>query len=111
MSAIARPRPRARRRPSEGLVSRELCGRWRPATGCLRACGRRRAPSLDQAAALADAAIRCGNGAIGLSARANLHLRGVSERTLPDLHARLEDAGLSTPTPRSSASQYRCKPA
>ena len=36
----------------------------------------------------------CGNGAIGLSARANLHLRGLSERTLPDLHARLEDAGL-----------------
>jgi precorrin-3B synthase len=50
--------------------------------------------SLDQAAALADAAIRCGNGAIGLTARANLHLRGLSERTLPDLHARLEKAGL-----------------
>ena len=50
--------------------------------------------SLDQAAALADAAIACGNGAIGLSARANLHLRGLSESTLPDLHARLEDAGL-----------------
>ena len=50
--------------------------------------------SLDQAAALADAALRCGNGAIGLSSRANLHLRGVSERTLPGLHARLEAAGL-----------------
>ena len=50
--------------------------------------------SLDQAAALADAAIACGNGIIGLSARANLHLRGLSERTLPDLHGRLEDAGL-----------------
>ena len=50
--------------------------------------------SLDQAVALADAAIRCGNGAIGLSARANLHLRGLSERTLPDLHARLNEAGL-----------------
>ena len=36
----------------------------------------------------------CGNGAIGLSSRANLHLRGLSERTLPGLHARLEDAGL-----------------
>ena len=35
--------------------------------------------SLDQAAALADAAIACGNGAIGLTARANLHLRGLSE--------------------------------
>jgi len=50
--------------------------------------------SLDEAAALADAAIACGNGAIGLTARANLHLRGLSERTLPDLHGRLEDAGL-----------------
>ena len=50
--------------------------------------------SLDQAAALADAAIRCGNGVIGLSARANLHLRGLSERTLPDLHARLKETGL-----------------
>jgi len=50
--------------------------------------------TLDQAAALAKSAIACGNGAIGLSARASLHLRGVSERTLPDLHARLGLAGL-----------------
>ena len=50
--------------------------------------------SLDQAAALAEAAVRCGNGVIGLSARANLHLRGLSERTLPDLHARLKEIGL-----------------
>jgi precorrin-3B synthase len=50
--------------------------------------------SLDQAVALADAAIACGNDAIGLSSRANLYLRGLSERTLPDVHARLEDAGL-----------------
>jgi precorrin-3B synthase len=50
--------------------------------------------SLDQAAAVADSAIACGNGAIGLSARGNLHLRGLSERTLSDLHARLGDAGL-----------------
>jgi precorrin-3B synthase len=50
--------------------------------------------SLDQAHALADAALRCGNGIIGLSARANLHLRGLSESTLPTLHARLEDTGL-----------------
>ena len=54
---------------------------------------------LDQAAALADAAIRCGNGIIGLSARANLHLRGLSEGTLPDLHARLEEAGLIDANP------------
>jgi precorrin-3B synthase len=50
--------------------------------------------SLDQAAALADAAIRSGNGTIGLSARANLHLRGLSEQTLPNLHARLKGVGL-----------------
>ena len=55
--------------------------------------------SLDQAAALADAAIRCGNGAIGLSARANLHLRGLSEGTLPDLQARLKDSGLIDANP------------
>ena len=50
--------------------------------------------SLDQAAAVAESALRCGNGAIGLSARGNLHLRGLSERSLPDLHRRLGDAGL-----------------
>ena len=50
--------------------------------------------TLDQAAAVAESAISCGNGSIGLSARANLHLRGVSEQTLPDLHARLGLAGL-----------------
>jgi precorrin-3B synthase len=50
--------------------------------------------SLDQAAALADAAMACGNGTIGLTARANLHLRGLSESTITDLHARLEDAEL-----------------
>jgi precorrin-3B synthase len=50
--------------------------------------------TLDQAAALADAAVICGNGAIGISARANLHLRGLTERTLSDLHARLGKAAL-----------------
>ena len=50
--------------------------------------------SLDQAAAVAESAIACGNGAIGLSALGNLHLRGLSERTLADLHARLSDARL-----------------
>jgi precorrin-3B synthase len=62
-----------------------LLARVRPPRGRL---------SLDQAAALADAAMACGNGAIGLSARANLHLRGLSDSTLPDLHARLKDAEL-----------------
>jgi precorrin-3B synthase len=50
--------------------------------------------SLDQAAVAAESAIACGNGAIGLSSRGNLHLRGLSERTLSDLHARLRDVGL-----------------
>ena len=36
----------------------------------------------------------CGNGAISLSARGNLHLRGLTDRSLPDLQARLADAGL-----------------
>jgi precorrin-3B synthase len=55
--------------------------------------------SLDQAAALSEAAIRYGNGVIGLSARANLHLRGLSEGTLPDLHARLKESGLIDANP------------
>ena len=58
----------------------------------VRASGGRLA--LAQAAAIADAALACGNGVIGLSSRANLQIRGVSERTLPDLQARLGAAGL-----------------
>jgi len=50
--------------------------------------------ALDQAAAIAEAALVCGNGAINLSARGNLQVRGVSERTLPELQARLGAAGL-----------------
>jgi precorrin-3B synthase len=50
--------------------------------------------TLDQAAAIAKCALACGNGAISLSARGNLQVRGVSEKTLPDLQARLGAAGL-----------------
>ena len=50
--------------------------------------------SLDQAATIAGAARACGNGAITLSARANLQIRGVRDATLVELHARLGDAGL-----------------
>jgi precorrin-3B synthase len=50
--------------------------------------------SLAQAAALAESALRCGNGAIGLSARGNLDLRGLSEQTLSRLHSRLGGVGL-----------------
>ena len=59
-----------------------------------RVRARRGRLSLDQAASRGGERDRCGNGAIGLSARGNLHLRGLSERTLPDLHARLSEAGL-----------------
>ena len=41
--------------------------------------------TLDQAATLAVAARACGNGRLLLSARANFHIRGVSEATLADL--------------------------
>ena len=58
----------------------------------VRASGGRLA--LGQAAAIADAALACGNGIIGLSSRANMQIRGVSERTLADLQARLAAAGL-----------------
>ena len=96
MSAIAlrtersRPAPPARKGWCPGALKPMETG-----DGLL---ARVRAPrgrlSLDQAAALADAALACGNGVIGLTARANLHLRGLSERTLPDLRARLEEAQL-----------------
>ena len=93
MSAIAlRP---ARRRPIARAGVRALHGRWRPATDCSRACGRQEGDCRSiRPPRWRTPRLRCGNGAIGLSARANLHLRGLSERTLPDLHARLEEAGL-----------------
>ena len=66
----------------------------------VRASGGRLTPG--QAAAIADAALTCGNGAIALSARGNLQIRGVSEESLPDLHARLGFVGLINSTPKSS---------
>ncbi|MBV8107483.1 MAG: precorrin-3B synthase [Hyphomicrobiales bacterium] len=50
--------------------------------------------TLDQAAAIAESALACGNGAISLSARGNLQVRGVNEKTMPDLQARLAAACL-----------------
>ena len=83
MSAIAR------RRPSLPYRKGWCPGALRPMETGDGLLARVRAPrgrlSLDQAGALVDAALRCGNGIIGLSARANLHLRGLSEQTLPDL--------------------------
>jgi precorrin-3B synthase len=96
MSAIAL-RPEASR-PAPPVRKGWCPGALRPMETGDGLLARVRAPrgrmSLDQAAALADAAVACGNGAIGFTARANLHLRGVSERTLSDLHARLGQAGL-----------------
>ena len=57
--------------------------------------------TLDQAAVVAESALRCGNGAIGLSARGNLHLRGLSERTLPEMHARLRASALIDADPET----------
>ena len=54
-------------------------------------CGRL---TLDQAETIAKAALACGNGAISLSSRANVQIRGVKESTLPDLQTRLAQAGL-----------------
>jgi precorrin-3B synthase len=59
----------------DGLIVRPRLGRGRLAPARL--------------AALADAANRHGNGVVELTRRANLQLRGVSERTLPDLQAEL----------------------
>ncbi|MET0412811.1 MAG: hypothetical protein ABW217_16015 [Polyangiaceae bacterium] len=53
-------------------------------------------------AALCEAANRHGNGIVELTRRANLQLRGVSERTLPDLQAELLQLEL---TPQSLAAE------
>jgi precorrin-3B synthase len=50
--------------------------------------------TLDQAEAIADCAFAHGNGAIALSARGNLQIRGVREATLAELQASLDAAGL-----------------
>ena len=62
-----------------------LIVRLRPTGGILRAA---------TAWAIAECAERWGSGALDLTARANLQLRGVAERTLPDLQAALRDLDL-----------------
>ena len=96
MSAIAPRRKGWPLRPlAERVGVRGRCGRWRPATGSSPGCGRREGDCRSiRRRRWPRAQLRCGNGAIGLSARGNLHLRGLSERTLADLHARLSDARL-----------------
>jgi precorrin-3B synthase len=58
----------------------------------LRLSGRRLAPA--SVAALAGCAAEFGNGAIELSARGNLQMRGVGEAALPALRRRLDGLGL-----------------
>ena len=50
--------------------------------------------SRSEALLISECAARCGNGAIDLSARGNIQLRGVSEASLPALTRALDDAGL-----------------
>ncbi len=62
-----------------------LLARVRPSAGRL---------SLDQLDAIVEIARACGNGAIELTSRANVQLRGVVETSLADLHLRLARARL-----------------
>jgi precorrin-3B synthase len=55
--------------------------------------GRLRAPEL---LAIANASRMFGNGVVELTRRANLQLRGISERSLPDLQAELQRWGLAS---------------
>src|ERR1700748_2595181 len=63
--------------------------------------------SAAQAAGIAELAKRCGNGLIDLTSRANLQIRGVSEKSHPLLIVGLDrlglvDAGLQSATPRNT---------
>ena len=58
---------------------------------------------LDELAALADAAGLFGSGHIDLTRRANLQIRGVSEATLPHLHAVIAGLGLLDDSPDGEA--------
>ncbi|WP_134643083.1 cobalamin biosynthesis protein CobG [Pseudaestuariivita atlantica] len=53
--------------------------------------------SPEQARAICDAAEACGSGALELTSRANLQIRGVTEATHADLVARLDAVGLVDP--------------
>lgn len=71
-----------------------LIVRVRPWSGAL---------SVEQARGLADAAERFGNGHIDLTRRANLQLRGVSDRTLDGLQSTLQSLGLLDCEPGAEA--------
>ena len=58
---------------------------------------------LDELAALAEAAGFCGSGHIDLTRRANLQIRGVSDATLPQLHAVIARLDLLDDSPDGEA--------
>ena len=58
---------------------------------------------LDQVRAIARAALRYGNGALDLTSRANLQIRGVTEAGLPGLTDVLQDFGLLDPSAEAEA--------
>ncbi|MFI5002329.1 MAG: precorrin-3B synthase [Reyranellales bacterium] len=61
--------------------------------------------TLGQASGLADVAGRLGNSHIDLTRRANLQIRGLRERGLPELHAALAKLDLLDPDPETEAAR------
>lgn len=59
--------------------------------------------SIDQMVVLAEAARRFGNGQVDLTRRANLQIRGVTEKSLPALHDAIGELGLLDQTPEGEA--------
>src|SRR5215510_5840321 len=71
-----------------------LLVRIRPLCGAL---------SLDQAAGIADLAGRLGNGHIDLTRRANLQIRGLTDKRLTELQIELAKLGLLDPDAETEA--------
>jgi precorrin-3B synthase len=61
--------------------------------------------TLDQARGLADIAAGLGNGHIDLTRRANLQIRGLSEKSLPALHDALDRLSLLDPDAETEAAR------
>ena len=61
--------------------------------------------TLDQAAGLAEIAARLGNGHLDLTRRANLQIRGLGEKHVPELHEALGSLGLLDRDARSEAAR------
>ncbi|WP_067397918.1 hypothetical protein [Falsirhodobacter sp. alg1] len=78
-----------------------LIVRLRPVAGRL---------SADQAQAVADMALRFGNGRMDLSSRAGLQIRGVSAATHPPLVRALQNAGLAVDSPPVLSAPFTTDP-